>query len=88
MPLRAKDDPIRGGGGHSSQSKMLVAGSVEVAYGAPGRIRLATIQDFSAASLHGFVAATWLKAQPSEPMDRQPIQARPTSLTIPMSSAT
>ena len=31
---------------------------------------------------------TWLKAQPSKPMDGQPIQARPTSLTIPMSSAT
>src|SRR5271165_7100506 len=29
----------------------------EVADGAPGHIRLATIQDFSAASLHGFVAA-------------------------------
>ena len=26
---------------------------------------------------------TWLKAQPSKPMDGQPIQARPTSLTIP-----
>ena len=77
IPLRAKDDPIRGGGGRSSQSKMLVAGAVEVADGAPGRIRLATIQDFSAASLHGFVAANWLKAQPSKPMDGQPIQARP-----------
>ena len=33
-----------------------------VADGAPGRIRLATIQDFSAASLHGFVAANLLSA--------------------------
>ena len=57
FPLRAKDDPITGGGGRSSQSKMLVAGAVEVADGAPGRIRLAKIEDFSAASLHGFVAA-------------------------------
>ena len=31
IPLRAKDDPITGGGGRSSQSKMLVAGAVEVA---------------------------------------------------------
>ena len=31
---------------------------------------------------------TWLKAQPSKPTDGQPIQARPTSLTIPMSLAT
>ena len=36
---------------------MLVAGAVEVADGAPGRIRLAKIEDFSAASLHGLVAA-------------------------------
>ena len=36
---------------------MLVAGAVEVADGAPGRIRLAEITDFSAPSLHGFVAA-------------------------------
>jgi transposase-like protein len=57
IPLRAKDDPITGSGGRSSQSKMLVAGAVEVADGAPGRIRLAKIEDFSAASLHGFVAA-------------------------------
>ena len=57
IPLRGKDDPITGGGGRSSKGKMLVAGAVEVADGAPGRIRLATIEDFSAASLHGFVAA-------------------------------
>ena len=56
IPLRGKDDPITGGGGRSSQSEMLVAGAIEVADGAPGRIRLATIEDFSATSLHGFVA--------------------------------
>ena len=57
IPLRGKNDPITGGGGRSSQSKMLVAGAVEVADGAPGRIRLAKIEDFSAASLHRFIAA-------------------------------
>ena len=31
--------------------------AVEVANGAPGRIRLAEITDFSAPSLHGFIAA-------------------------------
>jgi len=36
---------------------MLVAGAVEVENDAPGRLRLAAIKDFSAASLHGFVAA-------------------------------
>src|SRR5512132_2482611 len=55
--LRTKDDPVAGGGGRSHQGKMLVAGAVEVADGAPGRIRLAEITDFSAPSLHGFVAA-------------------------------
>ena len=89
IPLRAKDDPIRGGGGRSSQSKMLVAGAVEVADGAPGRIRLATkSRTFPPPRCTVLSPPTWLKAQPSKPMDGQPIQARPTSLTIPMSSAT
>src|SRR5512132_4661503 len=57
IPLRTKDDPVAGGGGRSHQGKMLVAGAVEVANGAPGRIRLAEITDFSAPSLHGFIAA-------------------------------
>ena len=57
LPLRGKDDPVTGGGGRSGQGKMLVAGAVEVADDAPGRIRLVKIPDFSAASLHGFVAA-------------------------------
>jgi ISXO2-like transposase domain len=57
IPLRTKDDPVAGGGGRSHQGKMLVAGAVEVANGAPGRIRLAQIPDFSATSLHGFIVA-------------------------------
>ena len=55
LPLRTKDDPVTGGGGRSGQSKMLVAGAVEVADGVVGRIRLAKISDFSAKSLHRFV---------------------------------
>ena len=57
IPLRTKDDPVARGGGRSHQGKMLVAGAVEVADGGPGRIRLAEITDFSAPSLHGFIAA-------------------------------
>jgi len=57
IPWRTKDDPLAGGGGRSHQGKMLVAGAVEVADGAPGRLRLAEITDFSAPSLHGFIAA-------------------------------
>jgi len=57
ITLRSKDDPVATGGGRRHQGKMLVAGAVEVADGAPGRIRLAEITDFSAPSLHGFVAA-------------------------------
>ena len=55
IPLRSKDDPLTGGGGRSAQGKMLVAGAVEIGHGAPGRIRLAAIRNFSAASLHGFI---------------------------------
>ena len=57
IPLRTKTDPVCGGGGRSPQGKMFVAGAVEVENDAPGRLRLAAIKDFSAASLHGFVAA-------------------------------
>ena len=57
LPLRTKDDPVAGGGGRSAQGKMRIVGAVEVGGGGPGRIRLAKIEDFSAASLHGFVAA-------------------------------
>src|SRR5512144_2638257 len=56
IPWRTEDDPVAGGGGRSRQGKMLVAGAVEVADGAPGRLRLAGITDFSAPSLHGFIA--------------------------------
>src|ERR1700741_1939517 len=56
IPWRTKTDPVCGGG-RSPQGKMLVAGAVEVENDAPGRLRLAAIKDFSAASLHGFVAA-------------------------------
>src|SRR5512134_1086701 len=57
IPLRTKDEPVAGGDGRSHEGKMLVAAAVEVAAGAPGRIRLAEIPDFSAPSLHGFIAA-------------------------------
>ena len=35
---------------------MLLAGAVEILGAGPGRIRLAAIKDFSATSLHGFIA--------------------------------
>jgi hypothetical protein len=57
LPLRPKDGPIAGGAGRSGRGKMRVAGAVEIEAGRPGRVRLAGIADFSAASLHGFVAA-------------------------------
>ena len=56
FPCRSKEDPITGGGGRSAQGKLLIAGAVEVEDGRPGRIRLAEIKNFSATSLHGFIA--------------------------------
>lgn len=56
FPCRSKKDPMTGGGGRSAQGKLLIAGAVEVENGEPGRIRLAEIKDFSATSLHGFLA--------------------------------
>ena len=58
IACRSKHDPVTGGGGRSHQGKMLIVGAVEVQDGGagPGRIRLAEVSDYSANSLHPFVA--------------------------------
>lgn len=55
IPFRTRDDPPAGGAGRSHEGKLLVAGAVEVRDGKPGRLRLAAISAFSAASLHAFL---------------------------------
>jgi hypothetical protein len=69
IACRGKNDPLTGGGGRSHQGKMLVVGAVEVQDGGPtgqarglkahgpGRIRLDQVPDYSADSLHTFLAA-------------------------------
>src|SRR6201987_4785295 len=59
IACRSKNDPVTGGGGRSHQGKMLVVGAVEVEDGGlgPGRLRLSQVADYSAASLHAFLAA-------------------------------
>ena len=58
IACRSKHDPLTGGGGRSHQGKMLIVGAVEVQDGGagPGRIRLAEVADYSADSLHPFIA--------------------------------
>jgi hypothetical protein len=58
IACRSKNDPVTGGG-RSHHGKMLVVGAVEVEDGGlgPGRIRLSQVADYSAASLHAFLAA-------------------------------
>ena len=68
IACRSKHDPVTGGGGRSHQGKILVVGAVEVQDGGPtgqarglkahgpGRIRLAEVPDYSAGSLHPFIA--------------------------------
>ena len=58
IPLRSKHDPPSGGRGRSPVGKVLVAGAVELSPdGHPRRIRLAPLNDASAASLHPFIAS-------------------------------
>ena len=59
IACRSKNDPPTGGGGRSHQGKILVVGAVEVQDGGagPGRIRLQEVPNYSAASLHPFLAA-------------------------------
>ena len=57
IAYRTKDDLIAGGQGRSAEGKMLIAAAVETLPGGKaGRIRLATIKDYSAATLQRFVA--------------------------------
>ena len=53
---RSKHGPVTGGGGRSHLGKIIVVGAVEVEDGGPGRIRLAEVSDYSAQSLHPFIA--------------------------------
>lgn len=58
IACRTKDDPVAGGGGRSPDGKMQVIVAVAVIdKTAPGRLRLGTIKDASAASQHPFIKA-------------------------------
>src|SRR6266545_1323698 len=78
IPHRSKADPPEGGHGRSAEGKMLVAGAVEVRDGGPGRVRLAAISCFSAASLHAFIAAN-VAAGATAKTDGWPAWRRPRS---------
>jgi transposase-like protein len=54
LPFRPEGEPARLGRSHDG--KLLVAGAVEIRGKGPGRVRLAVIGDYSAASLGAFVA--------------------------------
>jgi ISXO2-like transposase domain/Transposase zinc-ribbon domain len=62
IPFRRQDDPIVVKPGRATEGKLLLAGAVEITGKAPGRARLAVIEDYSAGSLGGFVAANVAKA--------------------------
>ena len=63
LPFRTKDEPVAAKPGRSHQGKLLIAGAgagagaVEIVGKGPGRVRLAAIEDYSAATLSAFVAA-------------------------------
>ena len=98
LPFRTAKDPATGGQGRSPQGKMRIAGAVELSpEGEPRRIRLAPIGDFSARSLHAFVAGTsapgarviteWLErllrpARPRPPAQGRRCNARPSRADV------
>jgi hypothetical protein len=57
IPFRTKDEPVAAKPGRAREGKLLIAGAVEIQGKAPGRVRLAVIEDYSAQSLASFVAA-------------------------------
>ena len=76
IPLRANDDPITGGGGRSSQSKMLVAARSKSPTARPAAFASQKSRTSPPPRCTVLSPPTWLKAQPSKPTDGQPIQAR------------
>src|SRR3954467_6433570 len=54
LPFRPNGEPARPGRSHDG--KLLVAGAVEIRGEGPGRVRPVAIEDYSAATLGGFVA--------------------------------
>jgi transposase-like protein len=56
LSFRTKDDPVAAKPGRSHEGKLLIAGAVEIVGKGPGRVRLAVIGDYSAATLDAFVA--------------------------------
>jgi transposase-like protein len=61
MPFRGRDDPVAAKPGRAADGKLLIAGAVEIRGKRPGRARLQVIQDYAAATLGAFVAASVVK---------------------------
>ena len=57
IPFRTRADPVAGPGGRSAEGKMPMVAALEIVGNGPGRLRLAPIVDYSAASLGAFVGA-------------------------------
>jgi hypothetical protein len=88
IPHRTKEEPVAGGAGRSHRGKMLVIGAVEIAGKGPGRIRLAPIADYSAASIHAFMTANLAPGATAKSDGWPPTAVPPRSRTSRMSSAT
>jgi transposase-like protein len=56
LPQRTKDEPPAGGQGRARRGKLPIVGAVELKGRRPGRLRLAAVPDYSAKSLHAFIA--------------------------------
>jgi hypothetical protein len=87
IACRSKHGPVSGGGGRSHQGKILVAGAVEVEDGGPGCIRLAELSDYSAGSLHPFIAGNLAPSATAKTDGWSAYPGAPASHTIRMSSA-
>jgi hypothetical protein len=57
IACRSKNDLVTGDGGRSHQGNVLVVGAVEVEDGGLGPGRIRQVADYSATSLHAFLAA-------------------------------
>src|SRR5918996_1444734 len=77
LPFRAKDEPVAAKPGRSHDGKLLIAGAVEIVGEGPGRVRLAAIADYSAATPPGRPWPRAGEAGPGARRVRVPLQSTP-----------
>ena len=87
IACRSQHDPVSGGGGAVTRARSSLSARSRSRDGGPGRIRLAAVPDYAAASLHLFIADNLAPGATATADGWSAYPGAPASRTIRMSSA-